>query len=300
VGAEASLAGRIRGRVEEDIPLARFTTFGVGGAARLVVWPEDEADLQASLVLAAAEGLPVLVLGAGSNTLVRDGGFPGMVIRPDAFRELRRDGERIMAGAGVRIGRLLAFAAREGLAGLEILAGVPGTVGGAVWGNAGAWGGAVADRLLEARIVRAAEGATEIPRARIPFRYRHSGLPAGAVITRASFGLTPDDAGLIRRRISGLLAQRSRKHPVGLRSAGSIFRNPEGDFAGRLVEAAGLKGARLGGAEISLQHANVIVNRGGARAADILGLIALARRRVREQAGVDLELELVVVGVDEG
>ncbi|MFA5028521.1 MAG: UDP-N-acetylenolpyruvoylglucosamine reductase, partial [Candidatus Methylomirabilota bacterium] len=178
------------------------------------------------------------------------------------------------------------------------LAGVPGTVGGAVWGNAGAWGGAVADRVLEVRIVRAAEGVTEIPRARIPFRYRHAGLPAGAVVTRASFGLCPDDAGLIRRRISGLLVQRSRTQPVASRSAGSIFRNPEGDFAGRLVEAAGLKGTRLGGAEISARHANFILNRGGASAADILGLIELARRRVLEHSGVPLELEVQVVGVD--
>lgn len=303
VGIETSLAekvqGRIRGRVERGIPLARFTTFGVGGPARLIVWPQDEADLQAALALAAEEGLPVLVLGSGSNTLVRDGGFPGLVIRPDAFQELSRDGERIAAGAGLRISRLLAFAAKQGLEGLEILTGVPGTVGGAVWGNAGAWGGAVGDRVLSVRVVRAAEGAAEIPRAEIPFRYRQAGLPAGVVITRASFDLTPGDPGQIRRRISAYLVRRNRTQPVEHRSAGSVFRNPAGDFAGRLVEAAGLKGARRGGAEISLKHGNVIVNLGGASAGDILGLVELARRRVRETSGVELALELQVVGVDE-
>jgi len=264
-----------------------------------VAWPADEADLLECLNLAATEGMPVVVLGGGSNTLVRDGGFPGMVIRPDAFRTLEREGARITAGAGVRVSRLLAFAMKQALTGLEILTGVPGTVGGAVWGNAGAWGGAVGDRVLAVRIVQAAEGATEILRAGIPFRYRSSGLPAGAVITRVTFGLAAGEAAEIRRCVSTYLVQRNRKQPVEYRSAGSVFRNPPGDYAGRLVEAAGLRGARIGNAQIAEKHGNFIVNLGGARAADVLALVELARRRVRESAGVDLELELQVVGVDE-
>ena len=295
---EAEIRARIRGTTEFGVPLARQTSYGIGGPARVVAWPADEADLLECLNLAAADGMPVVVLGAGSNTLFRDGGFPGMVIRPDAFRELTREGERIVAGAGVRISRLLAFAVRQALGGLEILTGIPGTVGGAVWGNAGAWGGAVADRVLAVRIVRAAEGAAEMPRAAIPFRYRASGLPAGAVITRAILGLVPGDAGEIRRRISAFLVQRNRKQPVEYRSAGSIFKNPPGDYAGRLVDAAGLKGTRIGNAQISEKHGNFIVNLGGARAADVLALVELARRRVRESAGIELELELQVVGVD--
>ncbi len=296
--AEAAIRARIRGTTEFGVPLARQTSFGIGGPARVVAWPVDEADLLACLDLAMAEGMPVVVLGAGSNTLFRDGGFPGMVIRPDAFRALERDGERIVAGAGVRISRLLAFAMRQALAGLEILAGIPGTVGGAVWGNAGAWGGAVADRVLAVRIVRAAEGVAEIPRAAIPFHYRASGLPAGAVITRATFGLAAGEAGAIRRRISASLVQRNQKQPVEHRSAGSVFKNPPGDYAGRLVEATGLKGTRVGNAQISEKHGNFIVNLGGARAADVLALVDLAKRRVRESVGVELELELQVVGVD--
>ncbi|MBI4536358.1 MAG: UDP-N-acetylmuramate dehydrogenase [candidate division NC10 bacterium] len=299
---EGELAGRLRrrlrGKVESHVPLARQTSFGVGGPARVVVSPADEADLLECLNLAASEGMPVLILGAGSNTLIRDGGFPGMVIRPDAFRMLERQGERITAGAGVRISRLLAFGAKQGLSGLEILTGVPGTVGGAVWGNAGAWGGAVGDRVVTVRIVRAAEGTMELPRAAIPFRYRASGLPAGAVITRATFGLVPGEGGDVRRCISAYLVQRSRKQPVEYRSAGSIFKNPPGDYAGRLVEAAGLKGSRIGNAQISEKHGNFIVNLGGARAADILALVELAKRRVREAAGVELELEMQVVGED--
>jgi UDP-N-acetylmuramate dehydrogenase len=297
-GGDALLAGRIRGEVRLGAALGRYTSFGIGGPARLLASPADETDLAECLSLAASQAMPLLVLGGGSNTLVRDGGFPGMVIRLDAFRELIREGGRLTAGAGVRVSRLLAFGMRQGLAGLEMLTGVPGTVGGAVWGNAGAWGGAVGDRLLGVRVVGAA-GGSEIPRAEIPCRYRSSGLPAGSVITRAVFGLDPDDPAAIRRRISAHLVERNRKQPVEHRSAGSIFKNPPGDFAGRLVEAAGLKGSRIGSAEISARHGNFIVNRGGARAAEVLELVELARSRVRAAFGVELELELQVVGVDE-
>lgn len=295
----ARLRQAIRGPVIAGAPLARYTSFGIGGPAGLLATPTDEAELAACLAGARAEGLPVLVLGGGSNILVRDGGFPGLVIRTSGFQELAGEGPAIRAGAGVRIGRLLAFAVRQGLAGLEILAGVPGTVGGAVWGNAGAWGGAVGDRIRGVRVVSADGQAAELPREAIPFRYRASGLPTGSVLTRADLGLTPGDPGEIRRRISGYLVERNRKQPTAFRSAGSIFKNPPGDFAGRLVEAAGLKGARIGNAAVSERHANFILNLGGATAADVLGLAALATRRVRETTGILLELELQVVGVDE-
>jgi UDP-N-acetylmuramate dehydrogenase len=297
-----SLAERLqvtlRGQVLADAPLARYTSFRIGGPATLLASPADAEDLKRALAFAASEGLRVHVLGGGSNTLVRDGGFRGMAISLNAFQVLERRGDSVVAGAGVRVSRLLAFCCRHGLAGLEILSGVPGTVGGAVWGNAGAWGGATADVLASVEIVTAAGEERTLSRREIPFGYRASGLPAGSVVTRAVFALTPGDPTAIRRRISGYLVRRNASQPVEFRSAGSIFKNPPGDYAGRLVEQAGLRGTRIGNAMISAKHGNYIVNVGGARAADVLALVALARERVRNATGIDLELEVKIVGED--
>ncbi len=293
-----ALRARVRGAVRCHEPMARHTSFRIGGPADLAVVPEDGEDLKAALQFARESGLPVHVLGGGSNTLVRDGGIRGMVILSEKFQELGREGDAVRAGAGVRISRLLAFCSRQGLAGLEFLSGVPGSVGGAVWGNAGAWGGATADRLARVHLVTAEGEDLFLERGAIPFAYRCSGLPAGAVILRATFALEPGEPAAIRRRISRWLVQRNASQPVEFRSAGSIFKNPPGDHAGRLVDRAGVKGTRIGGAMISEKHGNFFVNLGGARAADVLALIHLARERVRATAGVELELEIRVVGED--
>jgi UDP-N-acetylmuramate dehydrogenase len=296
----ASLAerarARLRGQVLESAPLAPYTSFRIGGPAALLVAPADRDDLRAALLFAASEGLPVHILGGGSNTLVRDGGFRGVAVRLAVFQSLACRADEVLAGAGVRISRLLAYCCRQGLAGLEILSGVPGTVGGAVWGNAGAWGGATADALTTVDLMTASGVEIELPRAAIPFRYRASGLPAGSLVLGATFGLTRDEPGAIRRKISGFLLRRNAAQPVEYRSAGSIFKNPPGDFAGRLVESVGLKGERAGNAMISPKHGNYIVNLGGARAADVLALVALARERVRAATGIELELEIRVIG----
>jgi UDP-N-acetylmuramate dehydrogenase len=292
------LQATMRGQVQADAPLARYTSFRIGGPATLLAHPADPEDLKRALAFARAEGLPVHVLGGGSNTLVRDGGFRGMAISLGAFQALERRGDTVAAGAGVRVSRLLAFCCRQGLAGLEILSGVPGTVGGAVWGNAGAWGGAAADALASVEIVTAAGQESTLLRREIPFRYRASGLPAGSVVTRAVFALAPGDPSAIRRRISGYLVRRNVSQPVEFRSAGSIFKNPPGEYAGRLVDQVGLKGTRMGNAMISAKHGNYIVNLGGARAADVLALVTLARERVRTATGIDLELEVKIVGED--
>jgi UDP-N-acetylmuramate dehydrogenase len=281
-----------------DVPLAPYTSFRIGGPVTLFTTPADRDDLKAALAFARMEGLPVHVLGGGGNTLVRDGGFRGMAIHLGAFQALERRADVVAAGAGVRISRLLAFCCRQGRSGLEILSGVPGTVGGAVWGNAGAWGGATADVVTTVDLVTAAGEARVVSRQDIPFRYRASGLPAGSVVVEANFGLAPGEPAAIRRRISGYLVRRNSSQPVEFRSAGSIFKNPPGDYAGRLVEQAGLKGRRIGNAMISAKHGNYIVNLGGARAADVLRLVALAQERVRDATGVDLELEIRVVGED--
>ncbi len=298
--ASAGLAERlreqVRGLVAANAPLARHTTFRIGGPADLLVEPLDRADLKAALAFARREGLAVRVLGGGSNVLVRDGGMRALVVRLTSFQELAHAGSEVTAGAGVRVSRLLAYCVKHGLAGLELLSGVPGTVGGAVWGNAGAWGGSVADRLARVELVLAEGDDLSLPRQAIPYRYRASGLPAGSVVVQAAFGLEAGVPSAIRRRISGYLVQRNARQPVEFRSAGSIFKNPPGDFAGRLVEAAGLRGTRIGGAMISEKHGNYIVNLGGATATDVLALAALAQERVRANTGVSLELEIRVMG----
>lgn len=292
------LRARVRGKVLPREPMAHHTSFRIGGPADLLVVPEDVEDLKAALAFAGAAGMPVTILGGGSNTLVRDGGIRGMVIVPSAFQDLERHGTEVMAGAGTRVSRLLAFCSKQGLTGLEILSGVPGTVGGAVWGNAGAWGGSVADHLARVRLVKKEGSEVILAREAIPFGYRFSRLPRGSVILQATFALAPGDPTAIRQRISRSLVQRNASQPVEFRSAGSIFRNPPGDFAGRLVEAAGVKGTRIGGAMISAKHGNFFVNLGGARATDVLALVALAQERVRAMTGIELELEIRVIGED--
>jgi len=292
------LRATLRGKVLSHEPMVLHTSFKIGGPADLLVIPEDVKDLKAALAFARSKGLPSWVMGSGSNTLVRDGGIRGMVILPNAFQELTRVGNEVTAGAGARVSRLLAFCSKQGLTGLEILSGVPGTVGGAVWGNAGAWGGSTFDHLARVQVVTDEGEELTLEREAIPFRYRFSGLPKGSVIVQATFALAPGDPTAIRQQISRWLVQRNTTQPVEFRSAGSIFKNPPRDYAGRLVEAAGVKGTRIGGAKISEKHGNFFVNLGDARAADVLALVALARERVRATTGVDLELEIRVVGED--
>jgi UDP-N-acetylmuramate dehydrogenase len=297
-GLAEKLTALVRGRALPNEPMARYTSFHIGGPADVLVFPQDQEDVKAAQAVARSERLPVHILGGGSNTLVRDGGIRGVVVLLSALQDLERQGDEVTAGAGVRVSRLLAFCSRQGLAGLEILSGVPGTVGGAVWGNAGAWGGSVADYLARVSLVTAEGRDLVLSREAIPYAYRSSGLPSGSVIVRATFALAPDDPIAIRRRISKCLVQRNASQPVEFRSAGSIFKNPPGDYAGRLVEIAGLKGTRIGGAMISEKHGNFIINLGDARAADVLALISLMQDRVRAATGIHLELEIRAIGDD--
>ena len=292
------LRGRVRGTVLAHEPMARHTSLRIGGPADLFVTPEDTEDLAAVLAFARSTRLPVHVCGGGSNTLVRDGGIRGIVLHLAAFQHLGREGVEVSAGAGVRVSRLLAFCSRVGLGGLEMLSGVPGTVGGAVWGNAGAWGGAVADRLVRLRLLTWEGEDLTLAREAVSFDYRHSWLPRGSVVTEATFGLEPGDPAAIRQRISRWLIQRNAQQPVEFRSAGSIFKNPPSNHAGRLVDLAGLKGTQVGGAKISEKHGNFFLNLGDARAADVLALVGMAQARVKALTGIDLELEVRVVGED--
>ncbi len=295
--APGLLEGMVRGPVAYGEPLSRHTSLRIGGPADALVTPADLEDLRALLRFTDREGIATLVLGGGSNTLVLDGGFRGVaIVLGGAFARLEADGTVVRAGAAVRVSRLLAFCCRQGLAGVECLTGIPGTLGGALRGNAGTTAGCVSDRLRDVAAVLRDGAIARLAKGDLGFAYRHAALPAGAVIIEAAFGLERGDPAAIRRAVSKLLVARNQTQPVEFRSAGCMFKNPAGDSAGRLVDAAGMKGARAGDAEISPKHANFIVNHGRARAADVLALVEAVRARVRDHAGVTLELEVQVVG----
>jgi UDP-N-acetylmuramate dehydrogenase len=284
-------------KVAFDAPMAARTTWRVGGTADRLFKPRTLADLQA--FLASGEAVePFTWVGHGSNLLVRDGGLGGTVIctrsGPKALERL--DAVTVRAEAGVASAKVARFCADNGLAGAEFLAGIPGAVGGALAMNAGAYGAELADILAAAEVIDRAGRVRVAEPAEFAFGYRHARLPEGEWFVAAHLRLTPGDPDAIRARTKELLAHREATQPVNLANAGSVFRNPAGDFAARLIETAGLKGTRLGGAEISERHANFIVNRGEATAADIEGLIRLVMERVRAVHGVDLEPEVRIVG----
>lgn len=281
-------------------PMERFTTFRVGGKAEVVCFVEDFGALERVLAYAGETGTPYLVVGRGSNLLVRDRGVKGLVImlRGDLACFERR-GERrdlVFAGAGLHLSELLKACSREGLGGLEFLAGIPGTVGGAVAMNAGAWGKETADVVWDVEMVMPSGERISGPRSTLSFSYRQFTMPEGAVIAKAGFRLIPESPDLVAERERHYLELRKKTQPLEYPSGGSVFKNPPKDFAGRLIERVGLKGFRIGGAMISGKHANFIVNTGGATAGDVLALMELAKTRVKEETGVDLEPEIRVVG----
>ncbi len=285
-------------RVRFDAPLGRFTSLRVGGPAEALASPADRDELARALAVARDLALPVTVLGGGFNTLVLDGGVPGLVLRMNAFREVSVRGRVLLADAGVSHARAVRSAADAGLAGLEFAAGIPGTVGGWVAMNAGIGEREMKDVLSGAEILRPGASRTEwISAGDLDLGYRAArGLPAGAVVVAARFELEAGDPARIRQTIRALLDRRAETQPTDRPSCGSVFKNPPGDFAGRLIEAVGLKGDRCGNAEISRLHANFIVTRPGARAAEVLALVERARKRVQAETGVRLEPEVRIVG----
>ena len=295
--ARDALAAALDGSVRFGVPLARYTSLRLGGPADALAAPGDRKELARTLALCRELELPVLVLGNGFNTLVRDGGVDGVVLRLHRFRALRRTPEGDLAAeAGVTHATLTRHCVEHGLAGLEFGAGIPGTIGGWVAMNAGVPEREVKDALRGIELADAAGARRCVPREGLPFRYRSAGLPAGAVVVAASFAVRDAEREAVRAEVERHLAKRARTQPLDIPSCGSVFKNPPGEFAGRLIEQAGLKGARVGGAEISPVHANFIVNRGGASGADVLALIELARTRVREDTGFELEPEVRIVG----
>lgn len=283
-----------------DQPMDRWTSFRVGGNADALCFVKDASSLRSVLAFARETGTPYLVVGKGSNLLVGDQGLRGLVLilrgQLAAMARTGKEGDLVSAGAGLALSDLLRECRRLGLGGLEFLAGIPGTVGGAVAMNAGAWGKETADVLVEAEMVSASGEATRGIRESLCFSYRRLRVPEGNVIVKALFQCSRANPQEVGARMGRYRDLRKGSQPLEYASAGSVFKNPPGDYAGRLIEMAGLKGFRVGGAMISRKHANFIVNTGGAKACDVLALMELARKKVREETGVDLQPEIKVVG----
>ncbi len=288
--------------VTRDVVLAPYTTWKIGGPADLFVEATRAAELPLVLSALGVRGLDWVVLGNGSNVLVADEGYRGAVIWLGgelATVALARDAfgpkqHRVDAGAGLSLSRLLRLAKDENLSGLWVLGGIPGTVGGAVRMNAGTRWGEVRDTLRSVEIATEM-GLTEVEAGDLGLSYRHSRLPFGAIVTRATFGVTDADPSM-RARLDEVLAHRRATQPLQMPSCGSVFANPPGESAGRLIEAVGLKGHREGDCEISDIHANWIVNTGRGTAKDVLTLIELAQERVAKTFGVMLRPEVVRIG----
>ncbi len=283
--------------VEQNVGLDRYTTIGTGGPARLFARPQSLEELQVLLEDAAVQGVAVVPLGLGSNLLVADGGVDALVLRlSGALAAVRVEGTQLVVGGGATNATCLHHARRAGLGGLEFAAAIPGTVGGGVRMNAGAYGGAFADVLVEATLA-SAEGVRTLTAAELELGYRRSALAAGEVVTAARLELRPSDPAALKAAAAELLAWRKASQPTNRRTFGSVFKNPAtGPGAGALIEQAGLKGYRNGGACISPRHANFIENTGEATTADVLALMVEARRRVHEQFGVTLEHEVRLLG----
>ena len=292
-------AGR-RFFIRHDFPLSRVTSFHIGGNADLAVYPADAEAFAYALDAVVQAGVPYTVIGNGSNTLVRDGGFRGVVFVTTDMRRVTIDGTRLTGGCGVLLGSVGTNASRAGLAGAEFANGIPGTLGGAVYMNAGAYGGQLADIVCETVCYDLdAKQVLHLDNAAQHFGYRHSVfMEKNYIILAATLQLTKDEPDAIRARMNDYLARRREKQPLEYPSAGSVFKRPEGHFAGKLIEDAGLKGLRVGGAEVSPQHAGFIVNVGGATARDVLELIERIREKVYAMSGVMLECEIRTIGED--
>lgn len=281
--------------VKGNEPLAGRTTLGVGGRAELWMEIGTERDLEKIASWCRQEAIPMQILGGGSNVLVSDLGVPGVVARltGESFRRIETREQVVAAGAGTPLARLTNWAQERGQAGLEFLEGIPGTVGGAVFGNAGAWGGSIADIIAWVRLLDSEGRMRTLRREELDFRYRSCPTLRDQIIIEAGFRLQPGDSALIRQKQLDLAAHRI--WTKGLRTAGSIFKNPPGDFAGRIIEQTGLKGFSIGGASISRHHANVIVTQTGASASDVLAVLEITREKVMRKTGIRLETEIQIM-----
>jgi UDP-N-acetylmuramate dehydrogenase len=288
----------VRGRLLANEKLAPLTWFRVGGPAQVLFMPEDEADL-AALLKALPNETPVTVVGLGSNLIVRDGGVPGVVIRLGrGFGDVAAEpGHRVRAGAAVPDVRVAKAAQDASIGGLAFLRGIPGAIGGALRMNGGAYGGETKDILIEARGVDRTGTVRVFSNADMHYTYRHCGVPDDVIFTQALFQGRPGDAGEIAAEMDKITESREATQPIKSRTGGSTFKNPPGKKAWQLIDAAGCRGLKVGGAQVSEMHCNFLINLEGASAADIETLGETVRRRVKETSGLELEWEIKRIGV---
>lgn len=283
----------------QDAPMAEHTSFRAGGKADLLVTAEDEEQLRHALQVLTTEDCPHMLLGNGTNVLVKDGGYRGVILHlGEGFRTIRREGDSLICGGAALLSAIARKAQQEGLGGFAFASGIPGSMGGAVFMNAGAYGGEMADILETVRVISPDGGEVKTMDVReLDLGYRHSRLQeTGDVVTEARIALHPQDPEEILREMSELTAKRNAKQPVTYPSAGSFFKRPEGYFAGKLIQDAGLKGLQIGGAQVSSLHSGFIINTGNATATDILRLKEVVQARVYEKFQVKLEPEVRIIG----
>ncbi|HEU4705230.1 MAG TPA: UDP-N-acetylmuramate dehydrogenase [Sphingomicrobium sp.] len=288
---------RVRGRLTKDAPLAPLVWFKTGGNAQWLFEPADEADL-AELLKGLDPSVPVMALGLGSNLIVRDGGVPGIVVRlGKAFARIKQLDDSLLSCGGGASGILVSSTARDlGIAGLEFLRGIPGTVGGFVRMNGGAYGREVQDILVSARIVLRSGEVEDWPLDKLGYSYRHSAVPDGAVVVAATFRGTRGDPARIGAEMDRIAAAREETQPIRSRTGGSTFKNPPGHKAWALIDAAGCRGMILGGAQVSEKHCNFLLNLGSATSSEIEALGEEVRRRVRAKTNISLEWEIQRIG----
>lgn len=283
----------MQGLIKENIPMREYTSLKVGGRARFFANPSNSEELKKSLNFAKEKDIPLFLLGGGTNTLIKDEGVKGMVIKLNGdFKNIERQGIEVKAGGGCSLPSLISYCRGFSLAGLENLSGIPGSVGGAVFGNAGAFGTQIGD-YVKSVVVMDREGNERIIKD-VNFFYRGTSLK-DSIIFEVLFSLKEDVRWRIDERINEVLRKRRETQPIAKQTGGCIFKNPEGKFAGELIEKAGLKGKSIGDAVVSLKHANFIENKGNAKTDDILSLITLIKKRVYELYGVMLYEEIVIM-----
>jgi UDP-N-acetylmuramate dehydrogenase len=294
--------GLFRGEVRFDEPMSAHTSLKIGGPAEMMLFPEDPVSLKNLLLAARRENVPVTVIGAGTNLLVGDGGIEGITVSLKAIRNVEftreTDEEKavLYAGAGVPLAGLLHFAQRNGCSGIEALAGIPGYFGGAIYMNAGSFGLEMKDVLVSVALMNLQGEISILKKDELNFSYRRSNLPDNLIILSGNIALKRESPEVIAERMREFLQKKKDTQPLGEPSAGCVFKNPEGDAAGRLIDAAGCKGMRVGDVEVSAVHANYFINKGSATCRDFVGLMELVKARVMKHSGITLEPEIKIIG----
>ncbi|MCS7228658.1 MAG: UDP-N-acetylmuramate dehydrogenase [Candidatus Kryptonium sp.] len=288
----------VKGKILINEPLAKYSTFKIGGPADLYIEPKDVNELLNLIRYLKEREIDFIILGNGSNVLISDEGFRGAVINLESgLNFIRFENDYVVAGAGVKLAKFVDFCIENGLRGVEMLAGIPGTLGGAIIMNAGAYSGEISDYLVDVDVIRDLN-LIRLKKEECGFGYRTSNLSKDVVV-QARFKFPQGDIEEMKKIRREILIKRNQTQPVNFPNVGSIFKNPPGNYAGKLIEEAGLKGVQIGDAQISEKHANFIINKGNATASDVLELIKLAQRKVYEKFGIKLELEVKLIGFKE-